>query len=170
MLRPARTADLLAIGAFLPRVVKEMAASGSDQWDERYPTLDDFARDVAQGTLFVEAEGEAVRGVLCLNLEEPAEYAPLVWSQPPPALVLHRLAVDPAARGRGVAHAMFDFAELHAARLGLRYLRSDTYSRNPPMHALFTAHGWRFVGLLRFLGRLDEFRAWDKVLPGTPSK
>jgi len=163
MIRQATSDDLRAIEAFLPPILKEMEAVGNDQWSAAYPTRQDFARDVAEGSLFVEV-GEQVRGMVCLNLEEPPEYAPLPWAITAPSLVLHRMAVGPSARGQGVAHAMLAFADEHARRLGTGYLRSDTYSKNPVMNGLFAAHGWTFRGTLRFPGRAHDFRAYDKVV------
>lgn len=57
MLRLATMQDLTRIMAIVQATVMEMHAYGNYQWDEVYPTEQDFASDITQGDLFVsEAE------------------------------------------------------------------------------------------------------------------
>lgn len=59
MLRLATMQDLTRIMAIVQDTVREMHAYGNYQWDEVYPTEQDFAADITQGDLFVsEAEGQ----------------------------------------------------------------------------------------------------------------
>ena len=62
------------------------------------------------------------------------------------ALVTHRLAVDPAAQGKGVALALMEQAEKQAVAQGLRALRVDTNSENAATQRLFPKLGYRFAG------------------------
>lgn len=95
MLRLATMQDLTRIMAIVQATVMEMHAYGNYQWDEVYPTEQDFASDITQGDLFVsEAEGQ-ICGLICINQIEPAVYADAGWSSSEKALVLHRMAVDP---------------------------------------------------------------------------
>lgn len=100
MLRLATMQDLTRIMAIVQATVMEMHAYGNYQWDEVYPTEQDFASDITQGDLFVsEAEGQ-ICGLICINQTEPAVYADAGWTLAEKALVLHRMAVDPDLRGR----------------------------------------------------------------------
>lgn len=164
MIRRAVSADLEAIRASLPTIVAAMRAAGNDQWGPAYPTIGHFAQDCAEGVLFVDDLGGHVRGFMALNFEEPDQYGPLPWTVARPALVIHRLAVVPEFRRQGVADDLFAFAEQEAAARKLVGLRSDTYSRNPAMNALFAKRGWRRVGSLNFPGREAEFFAWEKPI------
>lgn len=75
MLRLATMQDLTRIMAIVQATVMEMHAYGNYQWDEVYPTEQDFAADITQGDLFVsEAEGQ-ICGLICINQTEPAVYA-----------------------------------------------------------------------------------------------
>ena len=58
-------------------------------------------------------------GVACINTAESPEYDPLPWTTARPAVVIHRMAVDPACQRGGVGSAFFRFAEDEARRLGL---------------------------------------------------
>jgi GNAT superfamily N-acetyltransferase len=164
MIRAATFSDLDSIGTTLETIVAAMRAAGNDQWGLAYPTPDHFAADCREGSLFVDDQDGKIRGFAALNFEEPEEYEPLPWTVGRPALVVHRLAVVPEYRRQGVADGLFAFAETMASTRKLAGLRSDTYSRNPAMNALFAKRGWRLVGTLNFPGREAEFLAWEKNL------
>jgi len=165
MIRRARAEDLDAIEAALPAVVAAMRAGGNDQWGPDYPTRAHFAADLAEGTLVVDDDGGRIRGFAVLNREEPPEYEALDWRVGRPALVIHRLAVEPAFRRQGVADGLFAWAEAEAGRRGWAGLRSDTSDANEGMNALFRRRGWRRVGTLRFGHAVVGFVAWEKALP-----
>lgn len=87
MLRLATMQDLTRIMAIVQATVREMHAYGNYQWDEVYPTEQDFATDITQGDLFVsEAEGQ-ICGLICINQTEPAVYADASWTLAEKALV-----------------------------------------------------------------------------------
>ena len=128
MLRLATMQDLTRIMAIVQDTVREMHAYGNYQWDEVYPTEQDFAADITQGDLFVsEAEGQ-ICGLICINQTEPAVYADAGWTLAEKALVLHRMAVDPDLRGRGTGSELLQQAETLALSLGLRYSSSVKWS------------------------------------------
>ena len=167
MIRNATLSDLDSIAATLGTIVAAMRERGNDQWGPAYPTPDHFAADCREGSLFVDEREGRIRGFAALNFAEPEQYGPLPWTVGRPALVVHRLAVVPEFRRQGVADGLFAFAEAMASARKLAGLRSDTYSRNPAMNALFAKRGWRMVGTLNFPGREAEFWAWEKTLfPG----
>ena len=167
MIRQANETDLLGIMSIIGLVVPQMLNEGNDQWNEQYPTQADFLADIEHGELFVdvaEQEPLTVRAVACFNQEEPAEYKQVQWSRPGTATVIHRLAVHPDFRNQGIARSLFVLAEDIARKTGTAYIRSDTYSRNPRMNSLFMRMEYRQTGVIRFLGRRDEFNCYDKVL------
>lgn len=164
MMRHASEADLPAIMEIIAAVVRQMREEGSDQWDDGYPARADFLADIGRGSLYVDAEGEELRAVACFNRDEPAEYGPVHWSREGAATVIHRLAVRPDCRNRGIAQGAFRFAEGLARENGTRYIRSDTYSLNDRMNALFAKMGYRRTGVISFHGRRSDFYCYDKVL------
>ncbi|MBJ6108487.1 GNAT family N-acetyltransferase [Hymenobacter sp. BT523] len=144
--RRATLADVPAILALVRRVVPLMNASGNFQWSADYPNEAVFTADVKQNNLWVAELDGAVVGVAALTQDQDAEYAQADWDVTEPALVTHRLAVDPAAQGRGVALALMTEAEKQAAVQGLRVLRVDTNSENAATQRLFPKLGYRFAG------------------------
>ncbi|GAC1601445.1 MAG: hypothetical protein NVS3B25_29330 [Hymenobacter sp.] len=144
--RRATAADVPAILTLIGRVVPRMHAGGNFQWSADYPNEAVFADDIRQSQLWVAELDGAVVGVAALTQDQDAEYAQADWDMSEPALVTHRLAVDPAAQGRGVALALLAQADKQAQAQGLRVLRVDTNSENAATQRLFPKLGYRFAG------------------------
>ncbi|GAB6041687.1 ribosomal protein S18-alanine N-acetyltransferase [Endothiovibrio diazotrophicus] len=56
---------------------------------------------------------------------------------------IYSLAVDPAARGRGLGRALVEAAEHDARQRGCAYLRLEVRRDNPPAQALYRSMGYR---------------------------
>ena len=163
--RCATTADLPAILALIRRVVPLMNASGNFQWSADYPNETVFTTDIAQSHLWVAELAGTVVGVAALTQDQDVEYAQADWDVTEPALVTHRLAVDPAAQGRGVALALMEQAEKQAVARGLRALRVDTNSENAATQRLFPKLGYRFAGEITLAFRPGlQFFCYEKRL------
>lgn len=166
-IRLAVAADLETLWPMVGRAVAHMNALGNPQWGEDYPTRDHYADDLARGELYAACGGDgALLGVVCLNTQQSPEYAPLPWRSSGPALVIHRMAVDPAAQRQGVGRAFFAFAEELAREKGLGAIHADTYSLNERMQALFLRLGYAQVGQVHF-GRPHRhlgYPCFEKVL------
>lgn len=146
-LRPATAADLPAVLALIRAVVPLMRAAGNQQWTSDYPNETAFRQDLAAGHLWVAELGGELAGVAALtrNAQDP-EYAQADWDAAAPAVVVHRLAVAPAAQGRGVAQALLAQAERLAEAWGFGLVRVDTNSENAATQRLFPKLGYRFAG------------------------
>ena len=146
LLRLATEADLPALNALVRRVVPMMRAQGNLQWDDGYPGESVFAADIAGGDLWVAEIDAAVAGVAAITTDQSPEYADVGWNLNEPAIVVHRLAVDPEYRGRGVAEALMRHAEVVAAERGICVLRIDTNTKNMATQRLFPKLGYMFAG------------------------
>ena len=166
VIRPARAGELDAIWAMVVRAVADMNARGNPQWGEDYPTRDFYAGDISRGELYAALADGQLAGVACINTSESPEYDPLPWTTARPAMVIHRLAVDPSAQRRGVGRSFFQFAEAMARCHGLPTFHLDTYARNDRMQALIRSQGFTQVGMVHFdrEGRPDGFPCFEKVL------
>lgn len=162
-MRLAQNNDLPAIMAIIRDTIAEMRTYRNTQWDENYPQEDDFQRDIEEGSLYIAERDGRVAGFACINGDEPAEYAALPWTGTK-ALVIHRMAVAMDQRQKGVAMEMMDFAEELAREQGIRVLKTDTYSLNTKMNALFQKLGYRMIGTMQFKGKEKPFPCYEKIL------
>ena len=138
--------DVAGVMGVLRRVVPMMRAAGNLQWDDAYPNAEVFERDIELGQLWVAEIDGAIAGVAALTSDQEPEYAQVGWDIEEPAVVVHRLAVDTAFRGMGVAGALMRKAEDVAMERGIRVLRVDTNTLNEASQRLFPKLGYALVG------------------------
>ena len=140
--RQGTSQDIPAIMALVRRVVPLMRASGNLQWDDSYPNPAVFERDVELAQLWVaEIDGE-IGGVAAITTDQEPEYANVGWDISEPAIVVHRVAVDPEFRGKGIAAALMVQAEKVARARGISVLRVDTNTQNQATQKLFPKLGY----------------------------
>lgn len=164
MIRKANMNDLEKIMKIIKATVEEMKDYNNTQWDENYPSNKDFVSDIKKQDLYVDEIDGDVAGFICLNYEEPEEYVDLNWSSNKKAMVIHRMAVNPSFRKKGIASKLVDFAEKLAEENSVSYLKSDTYSINSKMNAFLTKCGFIKIGEMSFLGKEKSFYCYDKIL------
>lgn len=128
------------------RVVPLMRAGGNLQWDDAYPNAEVFLRDIEKDQLRIVAINSAVVGVAAITEDQEPEYANVGWDISERAIVVHRLAVDPEFRGRGIAEALMRHAEEIARSRGISVLRVDTNTKNPATQKLFPKLGYELAG------------------------
>ena len=146
LIRLAHTGDLPALMALMKRVIPLMQADGVFQWDETYPSEKDFANDIDLGQLWLAEQDGALAGVVAITTDQYPEYAEAGLDIGEDAMVAHRLAVDPAFRGSGVAFALMQQVEVVARQKGIAVLRVDTNTQNPATQRLLPKLGYRFAG------------------------
>ncbi len=164
VIRPACPADLDRIWTLVHRAVVHMNELGNPQWGEDYPTRDFYAGDIDRGELYAALVDGHLAGVACINTGESPEYDPLPWTTDRPAVVIHRMAIDPAFQRRGVGSALFAFAEEEARRRGIVSMRIDTYCLNDRMQALICKMGFSRVGEIHLHGRPLAYPCFEKNL------
>jgi len=165
LVRPGTLEDVPAIMALVRRVVPLMQAAGNQQWDAAYPNATVFARDAELGQLWVAIEAGQLLGVAAITTDQEPEYAAVGWDLTETAIVVHRLAVDPAARGRGLALGLMAQAEVEARHRGIATLRVDTNVQNAATQALFPKLGYTLAGEIGLGFRPGlRFRCYEKRL------
>jgi N-acetylglutamate synthase-like GNAT family acetyltransferase len=140
--RQATADDVDAVMELVRRVVPLMRASGNFQWDETYPNAAVFARDVEMGQLWLVEIDNQIAGVAAITTDQDPEYAQVGWDLSEIAVVVHRLAVDPAFRGKGVAGELMRQAEIVATEHEIWVLRVDTNTENEATQRLFPKLGY----------------------------
>jgi len=144
--RKAKYEDVAAVMKLVRRVVPLMRASGNLQWDDTYPNAAVFGRDVELEQLWVAEIDGGIAGVAAITTDQAPEYANVGWDLSESAIVVHRLAVDPAFQGKGVAAALMRHSEIVAKERAISVLRVDTNSQNAATQKLFPKLGYTFAG------------------------
>ncbi|MFL0195869.1 GNAT family N-acetyltransferase [Clostridium sp. WILCCON 0269] len=164
MVRKAVMEDLRDIMEIIKQTIVEMATYNNTQWDENYPQEKDFMNDIQRGDLFVVEQERKLAGFICINKVEPVEYNGLNWSLSKHCIVVHRMAVNSIYRRSGIGTKLMKFADKLALENNIGYLKTDTYSINKKMNALFKKCGYEFVGEMSFLEKEKSFYCYEKIL------
>lgn len=120
-----------------------MQANGNaTQWPDGYPSRIDAEEDIARERCFLVADDEGPLAVFSFAPGPDETYAEIdgAWHSDADYHVIHRVA---AARGRGVARAIFKFAAERAD-----HLRCDTHEDNVPMRRALASFGFRECGTI----------------------
>ncbi|EZH66152.1 hypothetical protein DH09_09430 [Bacillaceae bacterium JMAK1] len=164
MIRLAGMEDLSGVVAIAKRATTLMNDEGSDQWNDEYPTLHHFAQDIKKQSLYVYVE-ERIEGFIVINQEFAKEYHQLSWRHlDTESITLHRLAVNPTVRNKGIAEMLFRFAETEALNQQLKSIKVDTYSLNTKAQKLFHKLGYSQVGELQTEAREEPFFYYEKAI------
>ena len=145
-IRLAAPDDLPALMELVRRVVPLMLAAGNLQWDGSYPNEAVFQRDIDLKQLWIAEVDSSIAGVAAITMDQEPDYTQVGWDIDEPSIVVHRLAVDPAFRGAGVARALMQKAEEVAVEGGIAVLRVDTNTQNEATQQLFPKLGYLLAG------------------------
>jgi ribosomal protein S18 acetylase RimI-like enzyme len=145
-IRLATKDDLPSLMALVRRVVPLMRATGNLQWDETYPNEAVFQRDIDLNQLWAAVVDGNIAGVAAVTMDQEPDYTQVGWNIEERAIVVHRLAVDPAFRGQGAAGVLMQKAEEVAVERGISVLRVDTNTQNEATQRLFPKLGYILAG------------------------
>lgn len=156
MIRKATVADIDAVEqGYMELLTYEKENGGYSNWVLGvYPTRETAEKSCADGTLYVLVDGEELCASMILNKCQPEDYALIPWEYPAKdeeTLVIHTLCVPPPKAGRGLGKAMVQYALEHAADMGCRVVRLDTFAGNEPAAALYKKFGFRYAGILHVM-------------------
>lgn len=139
---------------------------GIDQWQDGYPTPAVFEADIARGSSYVGELDGRVLLTGCLSFDGEPTYREIFdgrWLNEAPYGVIHRLVVDPAWKGRGLAGEFLHFCYAEALRRGVENIRIDTHLQNLPMQRLIARHGFLHCGRILLESGADR-EAYQRTL------
>ncbi len=122
-----------------------------DQWQDGYPNEESILEDIKKGYCFVlELDGKLV-GTSAIIFEDDPTYEVIEegqWKQNDSYGVIHRVAVLPGYKGRGLANAFFAFAKEECKRRKVHALRADTHDNNTSMQHVMAKNGLLYCGIV----------------------
>ncbi len=144
MIRKAQLADLTTVYDLTQACAQAMIANDIYQWNEHYPTLERFQKDIELQELYMLEENETFYGIVVLTTIIDEEYVPVKWlTENDRNLYIHRLAVHPKYWGDGYAQRLMDFAEQYARNKECTSLRLDTFSQNKRNQKFYEMRGYK---------------------------
>ena len=142
--KPEQLDDICSL---IAAAVKTMENQGILQWDELYPTREDFAEDISKGTLYTVREKDTLIAIYVISTECDSAYLNGKWEYgEKTACILHRLCVSPTVQNQGIGTAVLKHIEKQVKDLGFESIRLDVFSKNPKAMKLYEKNGYQRRG------------------------
>jgi GNAT superfamily N-acetyltransferase len=142
-LQVARASDAPAILTLRDDVARWQETRGVPGWRPGEVSLAQIEAQVTAGEWHVLHDGDGgLIAALRLLLDDP-----VMWgARPPDSVYVHGLMVARTHAGRGLGHALLDWAEQQALTMGRGHIRLDCIEDNPALVAYYTQLGFRRLG------------------------
>lgn len=161
--RKAYENEIDFITDFVDEAKVVMDAQGIFQWDEIYPTKEDFTCDWKNDSLYVGTNEGKIAVVFVLNRLYDDEYKTGNWEFPEKEyMVLHRLCVNPKFQNKGVGKAAMLYIEKLLKEQGIKAIRLDVFSQNPFSQKLYEKFGFKQTGIADW--RKGRFYLMEKYI------
>lgn len=161
--RLANKKDIDAIHKMIRDAIRRMEEHNIFQWDELYPTKDDFFRDIERKELYIGEKDNEIAVVFTVNKESDIEYNKGEWNYPESEYrVVHRLCVNPKLQNSGIARMTLEYIERILREQGVESIRLDTFCENPFSCSLYLHNGYKIVGVVQW--RKGNFYLLEKSI------
>ncbi|MFI3295500.1 MAG: GNAT family N-acetyltransferase [Rikenellaceae bacterium] len=151
-IRRAHPIELDRVSELIEGAKAFLAESGSSQWQEGYPNRDSALMDISLGRCWVAMDGEQIVASAAVIFGADSTYRTIEggeWKSCGESyVVVHRVAVDPMMRGKGVVKWFFGEIEQMARWASYASLRVDTHAQNQPMQRIATSLGYDYCGII----------------------
>lgn len=159
LLRQSNIDDLDEIVRIAEEGKRFLRANGVHQWQSgTYPSRELFISDIEHGIGYVLTEGDTICAICAITFEEEPAYRKLesgAWLTSGAYATIHRCAVAPEFRGRGIVGILFDCVSNLAAERDIKSVRIDTHPDNRFMRSALAKASFVQCGELRLM-RCDE--------------
>ena len=163
-MRLATEAELQEIMAIMDSARAFQRSLGFSQWEDGYPDTDVIRHDISTHNAYAFFDGETVAGYAFLPIGDNS-YDQLTdtWKHPGGYGVIHRLAISPDMRGKGLGAKIFSLIETNFISRGVNIIRVDTGTENKIMQRIMTSNNYECRGIRNF--SWGERLAYEKKLP-----
>ena len=163
-LRKATPADSPKIWDILSAAIQLRKEQGSAQWQDGYPNPETVNNDIALEQGYVFESGDRIIGYVAIILNNEPAYDEIEgkWQSDGDYYVIHRLAMDRNAGGKGLATQLLKAVEALALKNKIFSIRADTNFDNAAMLKIFKNLDYVYCGEVYFRGSARQ--AFEKLL------
>ncbi|ORX81358.1 acetyltransferase [Anaeromyces robustus] len=149
--------DLDAICSLIKDAIVEMEKHNIYQWDEIYPTRNDFEEDIKNNNLYVVYDEDRLIAFYVISKEYDEQYNNAKWKyDDESAYILHRFCVSPKMQNKGIGKIVLKHIEKQIKDMGYHSIRLDTFTQNPFAQRLYRHNGYEPRGYANWRkGRFD---------------
>ncbi|PZO96089.1 MAG: GNAT family N-acetyltransferase [Streptococcus pyogenes] len=132
---------------------RQMAAYGSDQWQDAYPDYQVISNDILQGQAYLACQAGEIIGYVAVVQGGEEAYEAIYegqWlTQTKDYVVFHRLVLSQQWQGQGLAQI---FLQGMMEGLAQTDFRCDTHEKNRAMQGLLEKLGFTYCGKIPLAG------------------
>ncbi len=159
--RKATLNDIEEICNMVHNAIIVMELHNIFQWDNLYPTKEDFCNDIDKEQLYVGLVNGQIVVVYTLNQECDKEYETGKWKYTGELFcIVHRLCVNPLFQNKGIAKSTLLHIETQLKKFGIHIIRLDVFHNNPFAISLYNSLGYSEVGCVNW--RKGKFFLMEK--------
>ena len=165
-IRLAEKRDIDRIMQIIGDARESIGRLGIDQGQYGYPTRDIVKEDVMLERSFVVLENDEICATFALMFHGEPTYKKIycgAWLSDGEYLALHRIAINSAFRGKGIAEKIVMFLCECANKNGYSSIRVDTHRGNIPMRKMLEKNGFEYCGTIRLLDGQERV-AYEKLV------
>lgn len=121
-----------------------------DQWQHGYPNKDSIIKDIKNHACYVISLDNKIVGTMALLIGHEPTYDVIDgnWLFDEDYATIHRIAIDPAYKGKQLALKLFEFAKETCLKQGTHALRVDTHQDNLSMQKAIAKAGFTYCGVI----------------------
>lgn len=161
--RLAQYDDLDEICNLIKKAIIEMECHEIYQWDECYPSRENFESDIKEKTLHLVFEKDRFAAVYVINKECEEEYDECTWKgRDEDSYIMHRLCVSPDFQHKGIGKEVLLHIEEQVKEMGGNSIRLDVFSENPFALHLYEKNGYERRGQAEW--RMRKFFLMEKII------
>ncbi len=164
MMVPASKEDLEVVMGIYATCTRKMNENGLYNWDDTYPDRGTIVQNIVDGSLYLLKE-DSIRGVVCLDENQPTEYEEKDWKLSSGYVCVHRLAINPGFQKQGLAYKAMNDVENWAKDKGYSHIRLDAFAENIGARNLYTKLGYKEMGMVHLQpGNDAQYMCFEKIL------
>lgn len=173
ILRLTCEGDLPEVMRIIADAQADFRARGIDQWQNGYPNEAAIRCDIARGESYVVIRGEQIVATAMITFAPDPNYAVIYngeWllAAPKSYATIHRISVDLAERGQGIAEWIVGQTERMCRKRGADSLRIDTHRDNRSMQRVAEKNGMTLCGIIHLADGAERL-AYEKIMNNRPN-
>lgn len=173
ILRPTCEGDLPEVMRIIADAQADFRARGIDQWQNGYPNEQSIRGDIERGESYVVTRGEQIVATAMITFAPDPNYAVIYdgeWllAAPKSYATIHRISVDLAERGQGIAEWIVGQTERMCRKRGADSLRIDTHRDNRSMQRVAEKNGMTLCGIIHLADGAERL-AYEKIMNNRPN-
>lgn len=155
--------DIKDITNLISDAIEEMELHKIFQWDEIYPTEEDFIEDIRKGNLFVVKEDGKLVAIYVISDESDEAYKSANWKyEDETSYILHRFCVSRDFQNMGYGKKILLNIENQIRDMGYKSIRLDVFTNNPYAQKLYRHNGYEVRGFADW--RKGRFDLMEKLI------